>query len=187
MYILSQIFIVIADIFYVFSMFSKKRLPLLLFLLLSDLFCSAHYLLLGKPTGGIIIFIDSAFLVVTYLIERFGNKKYTPIAIACAITATILTCIFTWSGPITLLPVCAMTIYLSGLLFQNIIIVKSCTICRTTLNLIYMFLIASYFGGALSIALVIFAVIGIIINFKDKKKQTDVTDVPKYKHPLRQQ
>lgn len=171
MYILSQILVGLADLLYVFSMLTKKKTGLLLFLLFSDILFAMHYFCLGALTGSITIFIDVAFLIVTYLIEKFGNKKYTPIAVVCAMIGTIITCVFTWAGAISLLPLFSMLIYLTGMIFSNIVFVKSGAMCRNILNIVYMLLITSYVGAGLEFVLMISAIIGIIINIKKKQKE----------------
>ena len=173
MYILSQILVGLADLLYVFSMLTKKKLGLLLFLLFSDILFALHYLCLNALTGCITIFIDVAFLIATFLIEKFGNKKYTPIAVALAMLGTIITCIFTWIGPISLLPLFSMLIYLAGMIFSNIVFVKLGAMCRNILNIVYMILIASYVGAGLEFVLMVSAITGIIINIKNKKKQSE--------------
>lgn len=173
MYILSQILVGLADLLYVFSMLTKKKTGLLLFLLFSDVLFALHYLCLNALTGCITIFIDVVFLIVTYLIEKFGNKKYTPIAVVCAMIGTIIACIFTWIGPISLLPLFSMLIYLTGMIFSNIVFVKGGAMCRNILNIVYMLLIASYVGAGLEFALMVSAIVGIILNVKNKKKQND--------------
>ena len=63
----------------------------------------------------------------------------------------------------------AMIIYLSGLIFKNVIIVKTCTFIRITLNAIYMLLLKSYFGAGLSIVILIFTIVGIVNDYKTAK------------------
>ena len=174
MYILSQVLVGLADLLYVFSMLTKKKSALLIFLLFSDVLFAFHYLCLNALTGCITIFIDVAFLLTTYLIERLGNKKCTFIAVICAMVGTILTCVFTWVGPISLLPLFSMLIYLTGMIFSNIVFVKGGAMCRNILNIIYMLLIASYIGAGLEFTLMVSAIVGIVLNIRNKKKQENI-------------
>ena len=64
----------------------------------------------------------------------------------------------------------AMLCYLTTMIFTNIVIVKSGSFLRNLLNIIYMFLIASYFGAGLEIVLMISAIVGIVLDIKRKKK-----------------
>ena len=63
----------------------------------------------------------------------------------------------------------SMLIYLTTMIFSNVVIVKTGALMRNTLNVIYMFILASYFGAGLEICLMISAIIGIILNIKNKK------------------
>jgi len=153
MYILSQILVFMADILFILSMLTKKKGSLLLLLIFSDILFASHYLCLNAMTGSITIFIDVVFLITTYCIEKFGNKKYTVVAVVSAMIATIISCIFTWAGPISILPLCSMLIYLTGMIFSNIVFVKLGAMCRNILNIIYMILITSYLGAGLNLHL----------------------------------
>ena len=84
---------------------------------------------------------------------------------------TIITCVFTWAGPMSLLPLFSMLIYLTGMIFSNIVFVKGGAMCRNILNIVYMILLASYVGAGLEFALMVSAIVGIIINLKKKKQQ----------------
>ena len=175
MYILSQVLVGAADSLYICSMLTKKKAGLLLFLLFSDILFALHYLCLNALTGCITIFIDVIFLISIYLIEKFGKKKYVPLAAILAMICTITACIFTWVGPISLLPLFSMLIYLMGMIFTNIIFVKCGAMSRNILNIVYMLLITSYVGAGLEFILMISAIIGIFLNIKSNKKTDNKT------------
>ncbi|MBE7076298.1 MAG: hypothetical protein E7374_00165 [Clostridiales bacterium] len=63
-----------------------------------------------------------------------------------------------------------MLIYLSGMIFSNIVFVKVGAMCRNLLNIIYMLLIASYVGACLEFALMISAIVGIVLNLRKAKQ-----------------
>ena len=71
------------------------------------------------------------------------------------------------------MPMFSMLIYLTTMIFTNVIIVKSGALCRNLINIIYMFLIQSFFGGGLEIVLMLSAIIGIVINYKNSKKDNN--------------
>ena len=176
MYILSQILVGLADLLFVFSMLSKKKINLLIFLFFSDILFATHYLLLNSLTGSIIIFIDAVFLITTFLLEKYNKKQFIKYAAIITMIATIITGIFTWQGPISLLPMFSMLLYLTGLIFDNIIIVKTGALMRNLLNIIYLILVTSYVGAGLEFCLMISAIIGIIINVKNKRN-SDKTQI----------
>ncbi len=175
MYIFSQVLVGISDLLYVGSMLNKKKLGLVLFLFFSDVLYASHLLVLGALTGSIIIFIDAAFLLVTYLLEKFNKQKYVKYAVIVTCVATIVTTIFTWVGAISLLPMFSMLVYLFGMVFNNVVFVKGGALLRNLLNIIYLILITSYVGAILEFGLMVSAIVGIIINIKKKDKEKEIT------------
>ena len=171
MYILSQILVCIADLFYIISMLNKKKKGLVFYLIISDILFASHYLCLKGYTGAATICVDVAYLAIMYLLERKEKTKYnTPVTLG-AMAITIALSILTWSGAISLLPMFSMLIYLTTMIFSNVAIVKAGALTRNCLNVIYMFILASYFGAGLEICLMISAIVGIILNLREKKKQ----------------
>ncbi len=169
MYIASQILVVIADIFYVISMFAKNKKNLLLYLILSDLLFGAHYFLLKAFTGGYILLVDIAFLILTYIFNQKKNNKAIIITGSISAVLSIIIGVFTWAGAISLLPMIGMTIYFVGFCVDKLVVNKiSCSV-RNLCNVIYMLILASYVGASLEIVLMVSAIVGSIINLKHKK------------------
>ena len=136
MYILSQILIGIADGLFVGSMLQKNKNRLILLLLFSDILVAVHYFCLGAITGSIVIFIDVIFLIVSFILEKYKKEKYTIIVVVIAMIAIIISTIFTWTGPISLLPMFAILTYLVGMIFKNVVFVKIGAMVRNLLNVI---------------------------------------------------
>ena len=176
MYILSQILVVVADSFFVVSMFSKKKLLLVMCLFMSDIIFACHYLCLGGITGASTIFIDAAYLVVMFILEKCNKTKYSIIPTISAMILMIVSCVLTWQGPISLLPMFSMLVYLTGMIFTNLVFVKSGAMVRNLLNACYMFAIASYIGASLELCLMVSAIVGIILTIKNHKKENQVTN-----------
>lgn len=169
MYIASQILVVIADMFYVISMFAKNKKNLLLHLILSDLLFGAHYFLLKAFTGGYILLVDIAFLILTYIFNQKKNNKAIIITGSISAVLSIIIGVFTWAGAISLLPMIGMTIYFVGFCVDKLVVNKiSCSV-RNLCNVIYMLILASYVGASLEIVLMVSAIVGSIINLKHKK------------------
>ena len=170
MYIFSQILVVIADSFFVGSMFSKKKSWLVVFLFCSDVIFASHYLCLGGLTGATTIFIDAAYLVVMFILEKYNRTKYNLIPTISTMILMVLSTMLTWQGPISLLPLFSILIYLTGMIFTNLVFVKSGAMIRNLLNACYMFLIASYIGASLELCLMISALVGIVLTIKNNTK-----------------
>lgn len=169
MYILSQVLVVLSDLLCIVSMLCKKKKQVVFFLILSTIFFATHYMCLGGWTGAVIGLVELVFLILMYILEIKDKTQYSTYLSIGTIIVTIILSILTWNTWISLLPMLAMIIYLTAMMFKNVIIVKSGTFIRLTLNGIYMFLLESYFGAGLSIAILIFTIIGIVKDYKDKK------------------
>ena len=172
MFVLSQILVCIADLFYVISMLNKNKKGLVFYLIVSDILFASHYLCLGGYTGAATIFVDVVYLAIMYILEKKEKTKYNIHVTISAMIITIILSILTWNTALSLLPMFSMLIYLTTMIFSNIVIVKTGALIRNTLNVIYMFLLASYFGATLEICLMISAIIGILLNIKNRKKTT---------------
>ena len=174
MYILSQILVCIADLFYVVSMLNKNKKGLVFYLIISDILFASHYLCLGGYTGAATIFVDVVYLVIMYILEKKDKTKYNIYVTLTAMVITIVLSILTWNTALSLLPMFSMLIYLTTMIFSNVVIVKTGALVRNTLNVIYMFIITSYFGVGLEICLMISAIVGIILNIREKNKAKQV-------------
>ena len=169
MYILSQILIFISDVFCITSMLSKKKKNVELFFIISTILFGAHYICLSAWTGAAIALIELVYLILMYILEIKNKTKYNVYLSVATMICTVVLSIVTWDSWISVLPMLGMVIYLAGLIFSNVIIVKTCTFIRLTLNGIYMLLLRSYFGAGLTIVILIFTIIGLINDYKNKK------------------
>ena len=169
MYIMSQVLVCFADLFYVVSMLNKNKKGLVFYLIISDILFATHYMCLGGWTGAATIFVDVVYLAIVYILEKKNKSKYNIYVTIGAMLITILLAILTWNTALSLLPMFSMLIYLTTMIFSNVVIVKAGALIRNTLNVIYMFILASYLGAGLEVCLMISAIVGIIINIKNKK------------------
>lgn len=175
MYILSQIFVFISAIFFILSVFSKSKLQVLFWLIISDIFFATHYLILGGFTGSFTVFTDILFLIISYLLKKHNKEKtmpYVGIIFAC-ISITIG--IFTWQGYISIFPMIGMTNYFVCMGINNLLVNKISLAINNTTNTIYMFLLKSYVGAIINTVLVICSTIATIqLILKMKKEHTNV-------------
>lgn len=180
MYIASQVLVCLADVLYIISMLTKKKISLVMFLFFSDILFATHYFLLdGGLTGAATIMVDVVYLVVMYVLEKYNKTKYNFLTTIIAMIITVVLSIVTWQGAISIMPMMSMLIYLTTMIFTNVIIVKSGALTRNLINIIYMFIIHSWFGGGLEIVLMLSAVVGIIINYKNSKNNLKNGEVKK--------
>lgn len=173
MYILSQILVVFSDLFCIVSMMCKKKKQVVFYLIISTILFASHYACLTAWTGAVIGAIELVFLILMYLLEVKDKTKHNISLCVATMIITVVLSIITWDTWISSIPMIAMIIYLFGLIFSNIIIVKTCTFIRLILNGVYMLLLKSYFGAALTIFILIFTIVGIVIDCKNKKQQNN--------------
>lgn len=171
MYILSQVLVVIADVIFIVSMLGKQKKNIVFLLIISTVFLAFHYLFLNAFSGMAISLVEMIFLIVMYILELTKKTQYNIYASIIGIVATIVLSIITWDSWISLLPMFAMISYISTMIFQNIIIVKSGTMVRLILNAIYMFILGSYFGAGFNVLIIIFTVIALINDSKNSKQK----------------
>ena len=170
MYIASQILVIMADLLYVVSMFTKNKKWLLFWLIVSDIFFGAHFFFLGAFTGGFMLIADIVFLIIAYILNNYKiAKTYIPSLIFACITITIT--IFTWNGIISLLPMFGMATYFISMGFNKLYLNKIGGGVRNLCNIVYMILITSYFGAGLEFVLFISSVIGSILSMKNSSKE----------------
>lgn len=169
LYIFSQVLVALSDIFCIISMLNKNKKNIMFFLLISTVLFVSHYLCLGAYTGAVVGIIEIIFLIVMYILEIKEKIRYNALCSIITIVLTIVLSILTWDTWLSVLPMVAMIVYLVAMLFTNVVIVKSGTFIRLTLNGIYMFLLKSYLGAGLSIVILIFTIIGIIRDYKSRQ------------------
>lgn len=145
---------------------SKNKKSLIFFLLLSTILFATHYMCLGGWTGASLGLLELIFLILLYIFEINNKTHLNPYLSVITIILTIILSIITWDGYISLLPMLAMSIYLTSMIFKNVIIVKSGAFIRLILNGVYMLLLKSYFGAGLTLVILIFTIIGIIKDCK---------------------
>lgn len=170
MYILSQVLVVLADVIFIISMLGKQKKNIVFLLIISTVFLAFHYLCLNAWSGMAMALVELTFLIAMYILELSNKTKYNMHVSVIGIVSTIVLSILTWNSCISLLPMFAMVVYISTMIFPNIIIVKSGSIIRLILNAIYMFLIKSYFGAGFNVLIIIFTVIALIDDFKANKQ-----------------
>ena len=171
MYILSQVLVWIADVFYVLSMLNANKKGLVFYLMISDVLFASHYMCLGGWTGAATIFVDVVYLLIMYILEKKEKTKYNVVITVITMFITIGLAILTWDTALSLLPMFSMLLYLAGMIFTNTVFVKLGSLLRNILNVVYMFILASYLGAGLEMCLTISAITGIIVDARRHKRE----------------
>lgn len=168
MYILSQILVMLSDVFLIVSMFNKNKQKIIFNLILSTIVFVFHYVCLSAWTGAVIGVIEIIFLIIMNFLDNKNLPQCKIILSIVTIIATIILSTLTWDYWISLLPMIAIIIYIISMLFKSVVIVKTGTFFRLLLNGAYMVLIKSYFGAGLTIVILVISIIGIVKDYKNK-------------------
>jgi len=170
LYILSQILVVLSDVFCIISMLNKKKKNVVFFLIISTILFACHFICLGGWTGVAMGFVELVFLILMYFLEEKNKTQYSKYLSIGTILVSVILSIITWDTWISLFPMIAMIVYLTTMIFKNVVIVKSGAFIRLTLNGVYMLLLKSYFGAGLSILILAFTIVGIVNDYKSRKE-----------------
>lgn len=103
LYILAQIFAVIACALNVISMQCKKRKQILFYLIIGNIIGAIGLIFLKAYTGALIQFVFGLETFVNYRLEVSG-KKNTPLLVAFYILLSIIVSIVTFKGLIDIIP-----------------------------------------------------------------------------------
>ena len=177
MYITSQILVVLSNIIFVISVFSKSKLSVVAWLIVSDILFATHYFLLGGFTGSYIVIADIIFLTITYIQKGRNHDRFIMYTGLVFAVISIIIAILTWRGFISIFPMIGMTNYFICMGINNLLVNKISLAINNTTNTIYMFLLKSYIGAICGIVLIICSTTASIRTYisQQKLKSTNTT------------
>ena len=111
MVIISNVICLVALVFASISFFVKERNKLLIYQLICNFFYIASLILLEAWTGAITMIVGVVFVGAVYFFEKYNKPKSVWLLIGLLIAMIAIT-VFTWAGPISLLP------FISNLVFK---------------------------------------------------------------------
>ena len=148
-------------------MLNSKKKNLVFYLIISTILFACHYMCLGGWTGAAIAWLELVYLILMYVLELKDKTAYGVYLSIATIVLTAILSLITWNTWISVLPMLAMIVYLTTMMFKKVIIVKSGALIRLTLNAIYMLILKSYFGAVLSVVIILFTIVGMINDYKN--------------------
>lgn len=165
-FILGQAFGVLALICTVVSMQLKKKRSLMILQTASEAFIVAQYFVKGAFTGSLMAIIS----FVRNIIFTKYDKKRAPFWILLVIYAAMAgALVFSWAGPLSLLPFVGSLVYAWTLWFGKVKWICFGNAVGNSPYLIYTILTGNYVLFAMTLFEVISAVIG-FLRFGRKKK-----------------
>ena len=174
MYIASQILVVISNIIFVISVFSKSKIGVVTWLIVSDILFAIHYFLLGGLTGSYIVIADIIFLTITYIQKKRNHDKFIMYTGLIFAVISIIIGILTWRGFISIFPMIGMTNYFVCMGINNLLVNKISLAINNTTNTIYMFLLQSYIGAICGTILIICSTTASIQTYITQKKSKTI-------------
>lgn len=137
-YIIAQVLALFAILFWTLSIQNKKKKDVLAFQIFASLFYAIHFLLLGGYSAFIIDLITVARLYTFYIDEKkHGEIRKSLLYIF--IVVVLISGIFTYDGPISLLPVLIGLLYTVSTWVKNMKCLRIVYIICAVLWLIYNF------------------------------------------------
>ena len=164
---LSQIFFVFALINYLTAVSQKKKIFVMIFFTITNVFFGLHYLFLDKYSTLFLLSNETALLIVLAILEKYKcSHKYTLLACFVVFCLHIVAIVVTWTEALSLLPLSASMVFLFSLCFKGVLMTKICTLITNTIYITYLSLIGSYVAIACQCVLLIGAVIGLMTTIK---------------------
>ena len=164
MFYIAQIFGIIALIVLVLSFQKNDKDTLLKYQILSSLFFAIQYLFLNAISGCL---MNTMTLIRNLIFRKFKNK-IPLIYLIIVIFLMIILSIFSYNGPISLLPATACIIYSIAIWQSNMTIARVAEVIACVLSAIYNVKVLAI-SGLISIIIEIISVLIAIYRYDIKK------------------
>lgn len=170
-YVLSQIVIVISYVFFVRTYYTTSRRKILLYGMIANLFMGASYMFLAAWSGlaMALIAVLRSIIFAKYIDDNAKKQRDILILLGFYIVAVIFETI-TYDGPLSLLPMLAVIIYTFAVWQKKASLYKILGILVSIIWIVYNIYVNSAFGIVLESIMVIFAIIGILKDKRNKKE-----------------
>lgn len=168
---------VLAVIVAFFILLSRKRSNMIGLKLADDVLWSANFFFKGSIafTGC----VQNAIAIIREIIFYFkGKKKWasSPIWLWVFILFFATMPIYTWAGVKSLIPAVASILSTLGFYFKEPHYTRIMNLFVQGLMIIYASLVINYFSIVCSSVMLLSAIIGLIVDYRLKKKQQQATD-----------
>lgn len=173
--ILSSIFYAINVILYVATLNQSKKFTLLLFNVSSNLFFIAHYIVLDAWTGATTAIVTTLFLITVFFLEKYHKEKFTRPVLVVFIALMLVAGIQSWEDVNSLFAIVAGILCLVGIIFSDVVKIKTCAVLSLSFNLVYLIAVKSYLGAVCQVCLIISGIVGIVRNIISKKRSNKST------------
>lgn len=168
---------ILATIVAFFILLSRKRSNMIGLKLADDVLWSANFFFKGSIalTGC----VQNAIAIIREIIFYFkGKKKWasSPVWLWLFILFFATMPIYTWAGWLSLIPAVASIFSTIGFYFKNPHNTRILNLFVQSLMIVYASLVYNVFSIVCSSVMLLSAIIGLIVDYRVKKKQTQTAD-----------
>lgn len=174
MFLLSQIFGIIALFFGCYAYFSKTKTGFLIILSICDVFYAGSYLFLGSYVAGFVTVLSIINTITFYFCQK-NNFKYDHIFLILFIILNIIITIIFWESLIDIVPLITSSLFIYIMFIKNIQLTRYLTLVPNTILLIYNFSLMAYANGILAFIEIIVTVVA-IIKFQKNLKNNNLNE-----------
>ena len=169
---LAFVLMLINAIFFALSFFAKSKVQLLLLQIVSYIFFSLQYLVVGAYTGAIVVAVDAMRIIAFYFIEKYKNTNTVRLAAgAIFIVICIVSTALTWDKWYSILPALGTIAVIISIMINKLLVIKIVSLITCPFQLVYMILIKSYLNIIIEVCIIIAISIAVIIDLVKLKKQ----------------
>lgn len=168
-YIVSQVFVIFAAISLGFSYLSKDKKAIMVLCIMASIGYGGQYLFLGAFTG-VAMNIVSIVRNVWFYINAKNNKKNNIWVLVGLCFLIITSGIVTYSNAISIIPIVATVLFTYSVWQDNTNVYRYMAIPMSIMWIVYNLYCNSLFGTILECIMLIFEIVGIIKNRKNKNE-----------------
>ena len=172
MYILAQVFMTLNILFFIACFFTKNKTLLFLLQTISSVFFTLQYLCLKAWPGFYSALAELIRVTLFFFYAKYAIKK--PIQICTCVVAFVVTLTLTivyWEAWYSILPLLGMTAIYLTLYSKYVFVVKIGLLLTVTCSTIYLFLLHSWYSGALEIVNLIIGLVVLVIEIKKESQK----------------
>lgn len=171
MYILSQVFVIIATLLLGITYFLKNKVKILSFCIFYNIFYGIHYLLLGALTGGAMNIVSLIRNIIFFQNGKKGKENKLIYLIILSLISVIF-CLITYKNLFSIISLSASILSTYSVWQDNVYRYKIIAIPVSTCFIIYAIHIKSLFAVITELILLLSAIIGLIKYYKENYRLT---------------
>ena len=167
-FILSQVCVILGMMLLGMTYLVKDKKKILVLCVISSILYGLQYLFLKAFTGMIVNFVG-IIRAVWFYINNKNNKENSIFSVILICSLFTISAIFTWDGPVSLLPLFSCLVFTYSIWSKSIYVYKWLAIPVSVAWVLYNILVGSIFGYIMEIILLIIEIVGLVLMYKKNK------------------